>query len=92
MRQRRTDLALEAKELWEESARETGALRGVEAWSETREGFPIETVHILDQRGERALGGIAHSDRPEDVPWRRELEEVLTGVKAMRKELEACTP
>ena len=56
MRQRRTDLALEAKELWEESARETGALRGVEAWSETREGFPIETVHILDQRGERALG------------------------------------
>ena len=56
MRQRRTDLALEAKELWEESAQETAKLEGVRALSETREGFPAETVQILDERGERALG------------------------------------
>ena len=56
MRQRRTDLALEAKELWEESAQETAKLEGVEAAAETREGFPIEIVHILDERGELALG------------------------------------
>ena len=56
MRQRRTDLALEAKELWEESARETTKLEGVEAFAERREGFPTEVVHILDERGERALG------------------------------------
>ena len=47
MRQRRTDLALEAKELWEESARQTARLEGVEAFTETREGFLTETVHIL---------------------------------------------
>ena len=56
MRQRRTDLALEAKELWEESARETTKLEGVEAFAERREGFATEVVHILDERGERALG------------------------------------
>ncbi len=56
MRQRRTDLALEAKELWEESAQETTRLEGVEASAGEREGFPSETVRILDSRGERALG------------------------------------
>lgn len=56
MRQRRTDLALEAKELWEESAQNTARLEGVEALSQTREGFQTETVRILDERGEQALG------------------------------------
>ena len=56
MRQRRTDLALEAKELWEESARQTAKLEGVAAFTETREGFLTETVEILDERGEEALG------------------------------------
>ena len=56
MRQRRTDLALEAKELWEESARQTAKLEGVTAFTETREGFLTETVEILDERGEKALG------------------------------------
>ena len=56
MRQRRTDLALEAKELWEESAQDTARLEGVEALSQTREGFQAETVRILDERGEQALG------------------------------------
>ena len=56
MRQRRTDLALEAKELWEEDAQKTTQLEGVEAFSETRDGFPTETVRILDERGEEALG------------------------------------
>ena len=56
MRQRRTDLALEAKELWEESARQTAKLEGVTAFTETREGFLTETVEILDERGEEALG------------------------------------
>ena len=56
MRQRRTDLALEAKELWEESAQQTARLEGVTAFTETREGFLTETVEILDERGEKALG------------------------------------
>ena len=53
---RRTDLALEAKEIWEEGAAEAAVLEGVEAASGEREGFHTETVRILDRRGEEALG------------------------------------
>ena len=53
---RRTDLALEAKEIWEEGAAEAAVLEGVEAAAGEREGVPTETVRILDQRGEEALG------------------------------------
>ncbi len=56
MEQRRTDLALEARELWQERAGETTRLDGVEATTGEREGFPSETVRILNARGEQALG------------------------------------
>ena len=56
MRSVRTDLAAEARDLWREEAGETGALPGVEARQETENGFPVETIRILDDRGERALG------------------------------------
>jgi len=53
---RRTDLALEAKELWEESAGETTELPGVEARESERDGVRSTTVRVLDERGEKALG------------------------------------
>ena len=53
---RRTDLALEARELWRESAGETTRLPGVEAREREREGFPVTEIRVLDRRGERALG------------------------------------
>jgi len=56
MKQRRTDLAVEARELWRESAGETTELSGVEARDGEREGIPVTTVRILDREGERALG------------------------------------
>lgn len=56
MRIRRTDLALEARELWQESAGETTKLPGVEAWEGLREGIPVTTVRVLDREGEQALG------------------------------------
>lgn len=56
MRMRRTDLALEAKELWQEQTGELTALPGVEAHDSLREGIPVNTVRVLDQRGESALG------------------------------------
>lgn len=56
MRMRRTDLALEARELWQEQAEGLTALPGVEARDEYREGIPVNTVKILDGRGEEALG------------------------------------
>lgn len=56
MRMRRTDLALEARELWQEQAGAVTALPGVEARDSVREGIPVNTVRVLDGRGEEALG------------------------------------
>ena len=53
---RKTDLALEAKELWQEQAGETTKLSGVKARDGEREGMPVTTVEILDAEGEKALG------------------------------------
>lgn len=52
----RTDLALEAQELWRESAGKTTELEGVRARHEKRGGFALSVVEILDRRGEQALG------------------------------------
>lgn len=56
MQQRRTDLALEARELWQERAGETSKLDGVQVETGEREGFQTEIVRILDAKGEQALG------------------------------------
>ncbi|MDD6188886.1 MAG: GPR endopeptidase [Clostridiales bacterium] len=56
MIKKRTDLAAEARELWRESAGETTELSGVEARTSSESGFAVETVKILDERGEAALG------------------------------------
>lgn len=96
MKIRRTDLAMEARELWQESAGETTRLAGVEAEEGLREGIPVTAVHILNQEGERALGkpqgnyvtltmeGVAN--RAEDIFGRAvravaaELRQLLRGV------------
>ena len=57
MFQKRTDLALEAQELWKESAEETTNLSGVRARETRREGCAVTRVDILDGRGAAALGG-----------------------------------
>lgn len=75
MRIRRTDLALEAQELWQESAGKTTQLRGVEAHDSTREGIPVTTVRILDDEGAQALGkpvGSYVTLTLEGVAWREE--------------------
>lgn len=53
---RRTDLAIEAQELWRESAGGLTALPGVRARDSLREGIPVNTVQVLDRDGEEALG------------------------------------
>ena len=52
---KRTDLALEARELWKESAGETTKLEGVIAREESVKGFSVTTVEILDERGAAEL-------------------------------------
>lgn len=56
MYRKRTDLALEAAELWRESAGSTTRPEGVIARDGLREGYPVTRVEILDRRGEEALG------------------------------------
>ena len=47
----RTDLAAEQRELTPDS----GRLRGVRASEESRNGFDVTVVEILDEEGEKAL-------------------------------------
>ena len=53
---RRTDLAMEARELWQERAGQTAQLPGVRAEERKRAGMPVTVVQVLDERGEQALG------------------------------------
>lgn len=52
----RTDLAMEARELWKQSAGETTQLSGVRARETVAKGITTTVVEILDQRGSNALG------------------------------------
>ena len=52
----RTDLALEAKTLWEQSAGQTTQLRGVRARERSTQGFAVTDVEIRNRQGEEALG------------------------------------
>ena len=56
MKIRRTDLALEARELWQESAGRTTRLKGVQAHEGERLGVPVTVVRVLDEAGAAALG------------------------------------
>ena len=51
----RTDLALEARQLWLERE-QTEDLPGVRVEERQREGFPVTTVEVLDRQGAEALG------------------------------------
>ena len=53
---RKSDLALEAKELFESSAGKTTRLSGVKAEEDTLFGYPLTRVEILDEAGAEALG------------------------------------
>ena len=53
---KRTDLALEARELFEESVGETTALQGVQAQEYGRRGCAVTAVDILNGQGSHALG------------------------------------
>ena len=52
----RTDLAMEAKELWQETAGETTKLPGVRARDYRARGMDVTVVEILNAEGVRALG------------------------------------
>jgi len=63
----RTDLAMEARELWEKSTERTSALSGVKAEEREEEGYRITRVDILDEEGAEALGKPIGSYRTVDI-------------------------
>jgi len=71
MTQRRTDLAVEAHQLWREGAGEAADLPGVRAREEDREGFPVTTVTISSREAAQALG------KPQGVYITLELDGLL---------------
>lgn len=91
---KRTDLALEAKEIWQESAERTSRLAGVKATEHRSEGYPVTRVDILDRRGEEALGKAAGSYRTVDLTefWRRPEGFFERAVRAVGAELKALIP
>ena len=54
MQNRRTDLAVEARDLWRETAR--GEPRGVRSRERTVEGCPVTEVEVVTEEGAAALG------------------------------------
>ena len=91
---KRTDLALEARELWQESAEKTTRLSGVKARKSKLEGYPLTQVDILDSRGEEALGKPRGSYRTLDLTsfWQRKSDFFERAVRAVGTQLKELIP
>lgn len=91
---KRTDLALEARELWQESAQRTTRLSGVKATKTKREGYPVTRVDILDERGEEALGKPRGSYLTIDLTtfWQRKADFFERAVRAVGSQLKELLP
>ena len=91
---KRTDLALEAQELWQESAAETTKLPGVCARTERWEGHAVTRVEILDTRGAEALGKPVGTYLTLDLDgfWQREEDYFPRAVEALGQLLRDLLP
>ena len=94
MFQKRTDLALEARELWQESAEKASRLPGVKAAKQRQEGYPVTRVDILDERGEEALGKPRGSYLTIDLTtfWQRKEDFFERAVRVVGSQLKALVP
>ena len=94
MFEKRTDLALEAQELWQESTGKTTQLAGVKATKSKIEGYPLTRVDILDSRGEAALGKPQGSYRNLDLTtfWQRRSNFFDRAVRAVGNQLQELLP
>ena len=91
---KRTDLALEARELWQESAQRTSRLSGVKATKSKLEGYGLTRVDILDARGEEALGKPAGCYLTIDLTtfWQRKADFFPRAVRAVGTQLKSMLP
>ena len=91
---KRTDLALEARELWQESTEKTTRLSGVKAVKSKEEGYPVTRVDILDRRGEEALGKPQGTYLTIDLTsfWQRKADFFERAVRAVGSQLKTMVP
>ena len=91
---KRTDLAIEAHELWQESAGKTTRLAGVKATEKKIQGYPVTQVDILDREGEAALGKPAGSYRTLDLTafWQRGAGFFDRAVRTVGQQVKELTP
>lgn len=94
MLQRRTDLALEAREIWESGKKKADRLHGVESRQSEREGYPVTTVEITSQEGAQALGKPVGTYITLELPGlkRREEDAFSRAVLALAAELRTVLP
>lgn len=91
---KRTDLALEARELWQESAGTATKLAGVKAVEKKVQGYSVTRIDILDRRGEAALGKPVGSYRTLDLSafWQRSEGFFDRAVRAVGQQLRELIP
>ena len=90
----RTDLALEARELWQQSAGEATRLEGVSAREGEREGWSVTSIRITGPEGVRALGKPEGTYITLDLTGleRREEDAFGRAVRALSAELSPLLP
>ena len=91
---KRTDLALEARELWQESAERTSRLSGVKATKTKLEGYLLTRVDILNEKGAQALGKPQGSYLTIDLTtfWQRKADFFERAVRAVGGQLRTMLP
>lgn len=91
---KRTDLALEARELWQESAGTATKLAGVKAVEKKVQGYSVTRIDILDRQGEAALGKPVGSYRTLDLSafWQRSEGFFDRAVRAVGQQLRELIP
>ncbi len=90
----RTDLALEAREVWEENARSQTELRGVWARDIKVNGFTVSRVKILDEYGAEMLGKPCGAYTTIELTGisRRDTEAFPRAIEAVASELSELIP
>lgn len=91
---KRTDLALEAREIWQESTEKTTRLSGVKAKKQTLEGYPLTRVEILNDKGAAALGKPKGTYLTVDLTtfWKRKSDFFERAVRAVGGQLKTMVP
>lgn len=91
---KRTDLALEAQELWQETTEKSARLHGVKSMKSKSEGYPLTRVDVLNEAGETALGKPQGSYRTVDLTtfWQRRTDFFERAVRAIGGQLKSLLP